>query len=143
MMLDSELKSNKAKIEAYLVVYREMLQALENPERTPKYKKAGDIVQRQPALDRVVFDRNTDKLDILGDRLSSEIIHFYARIKSKPDYINIEPDMALEEVTGIVQKAIQNAERMNKIAENLIDLFSEGGLASADMGEESGKDFDH
>jgi hypothetical protein len=142
MMLDSELKSNKAKIEAYLVVYREMLQALENPERTPKYKKAGDIVQRQPALDRVVFDRNTDKLDILGDRLSSEIIHFYARIKSKPDYINIEPDMALEEVIGIVNKAIENAERMNKIAENLIDLFSEGGLASADMGEESGKGFD-
>lgn len=142
MMLDSELKSNKAKIEAYLVVYREVLQALENPERTPKYKKAGDIVQRQPALDRVVFDRNTDKLDILGDRLSSEIIHFYARIKSKPDYINIEPDMALEEVIGIVNKAIENAERMNKIAEHLIDLFSEGGMSSADMGEDSGKGFE-
>lgn len=133
MMLDSELKANKAKIEAYLVVYDEMLRALEDPERIPKYKKAGDIVQKQPALDRVVFDRNTDKLDILGDRLSSQIIHFYARIKSNPDYINIEPDMSLEQVISIVKKAIDRAGRMNKIVERLLNLFSEGGLASLDM----------
>ena len=47
-MLDSEIKANKSKIEAYLVVYEEMLADMNNPQRQPKYKKAGDIVQKQP-----------------------------------------------------------------------------------------------
>lgn len=69
MMLDSEIKANKSKIEAYIVVYDEMLKGLKNPDKVPSYKKAGDLVQSQPALDRAVFDNNTDKLDILGERL--------------------------------------------------------------------------
>jgi endonuclease YncB( thermonuclease family) len=129
-MLDSEIKSNKSKIEAYLVVYDEMLKALKDETRPPKYKKAGDIVQSQPALDRSVFDRNTDKLDILGDRLSSEVIHFYARIKTSPDYINLEPHMAPDEARSIVEKSLSNAERLNKIAGRLIELFAKGGHAS-------------
>jgi len=135
-MLDSEIKANKSKIEAYLVVYEEMLADIKNPQRQPKYKKAGDILQSQPALDRSVFDRNTDKLDILGDQLSSAVIHFYARIKTKPDYINLEPDMALEEATGLVEKGIHNAQRMNKIADRLIDSFDDGGLSSEHFDEE-------
>lgn len=129
-MLDSEIKANKSKIEAYLVVYEEMLADMNNPQRQPKYKKAGDIVQKQPALDRAVFDRNTDKLDALGDQLSSEVIHFYARIKTKPDYINLEPDMPLDEATALVEKGIDSAKRMNKIADRLIDAFDDGGLSS-------------
>lgn len=130
MMLDSEIKANKSKIQAYLAVYDEMLKALKDQNRIPKYKKAGDIVQSQPALERSVFDRNTEKMDILGDRLSSQVIHFYARIKTNPDYINIESDMPLDEVIGIVEKALKNAQRLDKIADRLIDLFSEGGLSS-------------
>ena len=129
-MLDSEIKANKSKIEAYLVVYEEMLSDMNNPQRQPKYKKAGDIVQTQPALERSVFDRNTDKLDVLGDQLSSEVVHFYARIKTKPDYINLEMDMPLEEATDLVSKGIDNAKRMNKIADRLIDAFDNGGLSS-------------
>lgn len=130
MMLDSELKANKSKIQAYLAVYDEMLKALKDPNRTPKYKKTGDIVQSQPAFERAVFDRNTEKMDILGDRLSSQVIHFYARIKTNPEYINIEPDMPLEEVVSIVSKALGNADRLDKIADRLIDMFSQGGLSS-------------
>jgi hypothetical protein len=130
MMLDSEIKSNKSKIEAYLVVYDEMMKALKDETRTPKYKKVGDVVQSQPALDRAIFDRNTDKLDILGDRLSSEVIHFYARIKTSPDYINLEAAMPLEEAQAIVDKGLKGAERLNKIADRLIDLFSQGGHSS-------------
>ncbi len=131
-MLDSEIKANKSKIEAYLVVYDEMLKDICNPDKSPKYKKAGDIVQAQPALDRSVFDRNTDKLDILGDTLSSQVIHFYARIKNKPDYINLEPDMAVEDARGIVQQTYDNAQRLNKLSDGIIDLFAQGGHSSED-----------
>ena len=129
-MLDSEIKANKSKIEAYIVVYDEMLKDVKDLEKTPKFKKVGDIVQAQPALERSVFDRNTDKLDILGDTLSSQVIHFYARVKSKPDYINLEPDMAVEEAREIVQKAYDTAQRLNKISDQIIDMFAQGGHAS-------------
>jgi len=135
-MLDSEIKANKSKIEAYLVVYEEMLSDMNNPQRQPKYKKAGDIVQTQPALERSVFDRNTDKLDVLGDQLSSEVVHFYARIKTKPNYINLEIDMPLDEATSLVSKGVDNAKRMNKIADRLIDSFDDGGLSSENIDED-------
>ncbi|MGB0719048.1 MAG: thermonuclease family protein, partial [Bdellovibrionales bacterium] len=129
-MLDSEIKANKSKIEAYLMVYEEMLANLKDPSRTPKYKKAGDIVQEQPALDRSVFDRNTDKLDVLGDRLSSEAIHFYARIKTKPEYLNLEPDTPLDEAMRLVETCLKKAKRMDGLAARLIQAFQEGGLQS-------------
>ena len=132
-MLDSEIKSNKSKIEAYLIVYDEMLRDLKDTEKPPKYKIAGDIVQAQPSLDRSVFDHNTDKLDILGDKLSSDVVHFYARVKNKPDYINLEPEMELEEALGIVQKAYDNAVRLDQISDRLIDLFSQGGHSSENI----------
>ena len=126
-MLDTEIKANKSKIEAYLAVYDELLKELRNPEKSPKYQKTGDIVQAQPALERSVFDRNTDKLDILGSRLSSEVIHFYARIKSKPDYVNLDVDMPPQQAQKLVEKVYENAQRLNKISDRLIDLFERGG----------------
>lgn len=136
VMLDSELKANKSKIEAYLVVYEEMLKALKDPSRPPKYKKSGDIVQRQPALDRSVFDRNADKLDSLGQRLSSELIHFYARIKTHPDYEDIEPERELKDVIEIVEEAIGSARRLNKLADRLVESFGSSGVTSANPEEE-------
>ena len=127
VMLDSELKANKSKIEAYIVVYDEMLKALQDPARPPKYKKSGDIVQKQPALDRSVFDRNTDKIDTLGDRLSSELIHFYARIKSKPEYENLEPTTELPQAIALLEGVLKNARRLDVIADRLIEAFSKKG----------------
>lgn len=135
MMLDSEIKANKSKIEAYITVYDEMLRGLNTPDKTPIYKKAGDLVQAQPVLERSVFDMNTDKLDILGERLSSHVVHFYARIKSRPEYINLEPDMDIEEAKAIVQKALGRAERMAKLADRLVDSFGRGGHSSEDVSE--------
>lgn len=132
-MLDSEIKANKSKIEAYLLVYEEMLNSLKDPDRQPKYKKAGDIVQKQPVLNRSVFDRNTDKLDVLGDDLSSEVVHFYARIKTKPDYVNLEPETPLSEAISILEEAVKHAQKLNKIANGLIDSFNDGGMSSADF----------
>ncbi len=127
-MFDSELKANKSKIEAYLVVYEETLAALRDPERTPKYKKAGDIVQLQPALNRGIFDRNTNRLDILGRKLSSALIHFYARIKTNPDYENLEPTTPLEEAVQVLEKAVKSAQRLNRLADDLINGFEESGV---------------
>ncbi len=130
VMLDSELKANKAKIEAYLAVYEEMLKSMRDPDRTPKYKKSGDIVQRQPALARSVFDRNTDKVDALGSRLSSELVHFYARIKSNPEYVNLEPHMELEEAIEVVERSLKHARRLNDLAGRILDSFAASGIMS-------------
>lgn len=127
-MIDTELKANKSKIEAYLVVYEEMLNALKDPERPPKYKKAGDIVQAQPVLSRAIFDRNNDKLDVLGHELSSDLVHFYARIKTNPDYQNLEPDMSLDKAIELVAEAVYSAQRMNDLADNLIEAFERSGV---------------
>jgi endonuclease YncB( thermonuclease family) len=130
VMLDSELKANKAKIEAYLAVYEEMLRSMKDPDRPPKYKKSGDIMQRQPALSRSVFDRNTDKIDVLGSRLSSELVHFYARIKSNPEYVNLEPDMELNDVLEVVERSLKHARRLNDLARRLLDSFAASGIMS-------------
>lgn len=128
VMVDSELKSNKAKIEAYIVVYEEVMRGLSDPVKPPKYKKAGDIVQRHPSLDRAVFERNTDKLDILGPKLAGQLIKFYAQIKSTPDYVNVEPDMPVAEVKQMVSDSLKDANSLNEMAEKLLDALSSGGF---------------
>ena len=127
-MIGAEIKANKAKIEAYLVVYEEMLSDLKNPQRQPKYKKAGDILQMQPGLERSVFDRNADKLQNLGNELSSQVIHFYARIKTKPDYVNLEPSMPLEDVVKTVEESLAQAKRLDEVVTELIGAFEKSGL---------------
>ena len=128
-MLGSEIKGNKSKIEAYIVVYDEMLADMKNPQRQPKYKKAGDIVQKQPSLDRAVFDRNTDKLGVLGDELASQVIHFYARIKTDPDYTNLDPATPLDDAIMMVEKGLNSARRMERAADDLVEAFANTGEA--------------
>ena len=80
-------------------------------------------------MDRAVFDRNTDKLDMLGDGFVSDVIHFYARIKTKPDYVNLEPELPLDDAIALVEEGLNNAKRMNKISDQLIEAFSEIGVS--------------
>lgn len=128
IMLDSEIKANKAKIEAFIVVYDEMLKSLKDPDKAQSYQKAGDIVQKQPALDRNVFDSNTDKLDVLGEKLSSQVIHYYARIKSKPEYKEIDPEMSIQEAVALVEGVLENAKRLDKLSGILTDAFETAGI---------------
>ncbi len=128
VMLDSELKANKSKIEAYTVVYEEILADLKNTTKPPKYKKTGDIVQKQPSLSRAVFDRNADKLDVLGRRLSSELIHFYARIKTTHEFVTLEPEMDIVEALEIVRSSLDGAQKLNTLAEDLIEAFEDSGV---------------
>ncbi len=123
-MLEAELKANESKLEAYLVIYEEMLRSLQHSDQSPKYKTSGDIVQLQPALERAIFDGNTDKLDLLGEDLSSAVIHFYAQVKTRPDYVNLEPDTPLEKALWHVEKAVNGAKTMNSELEKLLKAFA-------------------
>lgn len=145
VMLASELKANKSKIEAYLVVYDEILRSLKDPNRKPKYQTSGDIIQTQPALSRIVFERNTDKLDILKRELASDLVHFYARIKTQPEYINLEPDTPLPQAIDIVEQAVDKAKKLNVKVDHLLEDFENSGFMNEtdeDHHEQSVSDLD-
>lgn len=122
-MLASEIESNTSKIEAYIMIYKEMKDKLNDPQITPKYVESGDIIQKQPALDRNVFDSNTDKMELLSPSLASKIIHFYARIKTKPDYFTLEPDMPREEVKQMVDQVLKNAEQTLSHGQDILSMM--------------------
>ncbi len=127
-MIKSEIIENKAKVEAYLVVYEEMLKDFVGSEGESKFQKTGEIIQKQPALSRSVFDGNTSKLDLFGSTVSSQIIHYYARIKSSPDYIEISPDTPISEVKNIIETAVSNAKKLYEISDRLLQSFVDNAL---------------
>ncbi|MCB1783726.1 MAG: thermonuclease family protein [Alphaproteobacteria bacterium] len=127
-MLDAEIRTNKTKIEAYITIYEEMLSDFKNTAVEPKYRRSGDIVQKQPALNRSVFDGNTDKLDLLGRKTASDIIHYYARIKTIPDYVTLEPEMPLERARGVVAQAIENAKKLDALSTTILGEFAARSL---------------
>ncbi len=122
-MLEAEIKSNRARIEAFVLVYDEMLKEIRDVTKKPKYKMSGDIVQLQPGLERAIFDTHTAKIEALGPRLSSALVHFYARIKSKPEYTNLEPEMPQHEAIKTVEVVINNARKLQEIADGLLVEF--------------------
>ncbi len=132
-MLDAEIQSNKSKIEAYLTVYDEMLNEISSSDKMSQYQKTGEVVQKQPALGRSVFDGNTNKLELMGANLASELIHYYARIKTSPDYTEITPDMSKEEALSMIEAAIQNAKKLNIISERVRTRFVEYALIKRDV----------
>jgi hypothetical protein len=135
-MLETEIKSNRSKIDAYIVVYSEMLRELKMPGKKPKYKIAGDIIQLQPSLDRYIFDTHTAKIETLGPRISSALVHFYARIKNVTEYANLEPETPVENAQKTIEGLLNNATRLQELSETLIQDFrkynSEGRINKSD-----------
>lgn len=123
-LLHSEIRENKSKIDAYLMVYEETLKELNDPSGTPQCLKTGEMIQKQPSLSRSVFDGNTNRLDLLGANFSSDIIHYYARIKSEPDYIKITPETKVEEARKIVNRVVDGAKKLNDISDHLLERFA-------------------
>ena len=72
-----------------------------------------------------MFDGNTDKLDLFGTELASNLVHYYARIKTNPDYIEIAPDAAIAEVQAIIDTAVDNAKKMDELSATLLERFSD------------------
>jgi endonuclease YncB( thermonuclease family) len=110
--LEGEINTNRAKIDAFLLIYEDLLRNLRDPSKTPKYKQSGDVVHQRPSLNRAVFDSNSDKFDLLGPQLVVEITEIYTRIDPNPDYITLEPETPIEHAIEKVQKIILESERM-------------------------------
>ncbi len=128
-MIFSEIRENKDKIDAYILIYEDGLASLQDETKTPDYKiMGGDTFQKQPSLSRSVFDGNTHKLDLLGSQFASDLIHYYARIKTSPDYKEISADEDIEKVRALFKTSIDNAIKMREMSIALSASFVEQGL---------------
>ncbi|MBU6235561.1 MAG: hypothetical protein KGQ41_06930, partial [Alphaproteobacteria bacterium] len=52
--IEAEINTNRAKLDAFLTIYEELLKSLRDPSKKPKYQRAGDIIHEKPALARTV-----------------------------------------------------------------------------------------
>lgn len=138
-MINSEVSENKAKIEAYLMIYEEVLREFVDDDMSAKYMRTGEVVQKQPSLSRAVFDGNTSKLDLFGSELSSSMIHYYARIKTNPDYVEITPETPYAEAKEIVTAAVDNARKLDDIADSLLSKVTDYAALCVTQSEESSK----
>jgi endonuclease YncB( thermonuclease family) len=110
--MEGELNTNRAKLDAFIIIYEQVLKNLRDPLKDHKYKKGGDIIHKKPALSRNVYDSNIDKLDLLGHALVPEITQLYMSVEPNPDYKTIEPDTPIDEVIEFVSGIIRDAESM-------------------------------
>lgn len=122
--LEGEIHTNRAKLDAFLVIYEELLKSLRDPSKTPKYQRAGDIIHEKPSLSRTVYDAHVDKLDLLGPQLSSDLANLYASIMPNPDYRTLEPEVPIEKAREIVDKIVRNAERIIEPMDKLASALS-------------------
>lgn len=124
MMIYSEITENREKIGAYLTIHEDMLKNYEASSN----QKLGDIIQKQPVLSRSIFDGNAGKLEIFSERLASEIIHYYARIKSRPDYVEVTSDTPRTEVLDLIGNAVENAKKLLVLSDMLLGSFEQHAL---------------
>lgn len=110
--LEGEINTNRAKLDAFIIIYEEMLKNLRDPAREHKYKKGGDIIHEKPALSRNVYDSNIDKLDLLGQQIVTDLTGLYTMIEPNPDYKTIEPDTPIDDVIDFVNKIVRDAEAL-------------------------------
>jgi endonuclease YncB( thermonuclease family) len=110
--LEGELLENKNKIEAFLVIYGDMLRSLQDTTEVPKYQQGGDIVQKHPGFGRTVFESNVNKLSLLDMKLAGLVSKLYSAMPKEQEYINLEPDVSLETAVKLVEKVLKEAEAL-------------------------------
>lgn len=110
--LEGEMSENKNRIEAFLTVYGDMLRNMTCENEEPKYQKAGDIVQKQPSLSKVIFEANVDKLSLLDMHLAGQISKLYAVLPKEQEYITLEPNVPLDTAIKLVEKVLHDAQDM-------------------------------
>ena len=119
-MLNAELHANRAKLEAYTIIYQETLTDLKNKQKEPQYRKLGDMIQMQPSLRNDVYAKNTHKLDALGSDLASRIVDFYTQLPEESQYQDVEPDADPFDVINLVQSVLENARIIGEKLDTLI-----------------------
>lgn len=110
--LEGEINTNRAKLDAFLVIYEELLKSLRDPAKKPKYQRAGDIIHEKPALSRTVYDAHIDKLELLGPQITSDLSALYGMIDAAPDYRTLEPEVPIEKAREIVDRIVRSATKM-------------------------------
>jgi endonuclease YncB( thermonuclease family) len=110
--LEGELLENKNKIEAFLVIYGDLLRALKDPNEVPKYQQGGDIVQKHPSFSKTVFEANVGKLSLLDIKLAGKVSKLYSSMPKDQEYINLEPGVPLDTAVQLVEKVLKEAEAM-------------------------------
>lgn len=138
--LEGELTENKNKIEAFLVIYGDMLRGLQDPGEVPKYQQGGDIVQKHPAFGRAVFEANVNKLSLLDIKLAGQLSKLYAAMPKEQEYINLEPTVPLETAVKLVEKVLKDAEGLldpiNGVIQGLQATMQKKPAASAPSGKQ-------
>lgn len=122
--LEGELNTNRAKLDAFLTIYEELLKNLRDPSKKPKYQRAGDIIHEKPALSRTVYDSHIDKLDVLGPQITKELEALYHNIEAAPDYRTLEPEVPIEKAREIVDKIVKGATKMADPMDKMIAALS-------------------
>ena len=110
--LEGELIENKNKIEAFLVIYGDLLRTLKDPNEVPKYQQGGDIVQKHPSFSKTVFEANVNKLSLLDIKLAGKVSKLYSSMPKDQEYINLEPGVPLDTAVQLVEKVLKEAEAM-------------------------------
>ncbi len=121
--LEGEIQANKSKVEAFVTIYKELLKDIRNPNKTPKYQQTGDIIHEKPALMRMVYDANIDKIALLGPNVAGLLSKIYSEVEVSPKYQTIEPDVPLKDAEAIVEHIVVSAEKflpsMDKVLSGL------------------------
>lgn len=110
--LEVELAENKNKIEAFLVIYGDMLRALNDPSEEPKYRQVGDIVQKHPNFSKTVFEANVNKLSLLDIKMAGQISKLYAMLPDEAEYINLDQNVPVNTAVKLVEKVLRETEEL-------------------------------
>lgn len=111
--LEGEMSANRSKIDAFIIIYKEMLKNLKDPSKTPKYKSGGgEMIHLTPTLARIVYDQYHDKVSVFEPALVKNLAEIYARVQSESEYYNLEPETPLPEAISKVERVIKTAQEL-------------------------------
>lgn len=108
--IEGELTENKNKIDAFIVIYGDLLRSLKDPSEKPKYQEVGDIVQKHPNYSKSVFETNIGKLSLLDIKVAGQLSKLYASMPGDTEYINLDQGVALDTAVKLVEKVLKDAE---------------------------------
>lgn len=105
-MLEAELRANKTKTDAFLIIYGEHIEKMRNTSTLPNYRRSGDIIHKYPALQRTVFDRVKDRLILLNPKLVQDLFVLYSFIHTEAEYIDISPTDSSSDILTALESAL-------------------------------------
>lgn len=121
-MIEGELSANKGKLEAFIIIYKDLLKSLRQ-SKDRNYQVHGEIVHDAPLLQRIVYESNINRLNLLGSSIAGEVVGLYGHIQSDPQYTTLNAAVPMDEAILKVQKVVSDAEalipRIDKIIQSL------------------------